>query len=455
MSTGVSSDAGVREAYETDASGVHLRPDLVARPDGAEDVVELVRRAAMDRMPITCAGAQTSTTASSITDKGLLLSLRGLNRIGEVDREARTIRVGPGALVGEIKRTAAAAGLLFAPDPTSEEESTIGGAIACNASGARTYKYGATRKHVRSLSVVLASGETQEFRRSELEKNTVGYAFAHDPIDWFIGSEGTLGIIVEAELSLLPLPAHVVGLAIPFRAEADALRFVVMARESSLVAPRCIEFFDSLALEIARASDQTSRWPTGSSSMVYVEEEIIGDLEPALQRWIDLIAEISADLEPLVFDGESQLREARRIRHSVPATMNERGGKHRSAGGRKISTDWAVPYRKLDTAISAARALTAARGLEQAVIYGHAGNGHPHQNFLARDAGELATIEGVIEETLKVVLSMGGTVAAEHGIGKIKRRWLALQMNPLQISMMMVVKRELDPNGILAPGNIL
>lgn len=455
MSIGVSSDPGVREAYETDASGVHLRPEFVARPDGIEDVVELVKRARSDRMPITCAGAQTSTTAASITDKGLLLSLRGLNRIGEVDQAERTIRVGPGALLGEIKRTAAAAGFLFAPDPTSEEESTIGGAIACNASGARTYKYGATRKHVRSLRVVLASGEKQEFRRSELEKNTVGYAFAHDPIDWFIGSEGTLGIIVDAELSLLPLPDHVVGLAIPFRLEADALRFVVMARESLLVVPRCIEFFDSLALGIARAADQTSRWPADANAMVYVEEEITGELDEALQRWIDLIEGISPDIEPLVFDGEAQLREARRIRHSVPATMNERGGKHRAAGGRKVSTDWAVPYRKLDAAISSARALTAASGLDQAVIYGHAGNGHPHQNFLARDKSELATIEGVIEETLRVVLGLGGTVAAEHGIGKLKRRWLPLQMNVLQISMMTAVKRELDPEGILAPGNIL
>ncbi len=455
MSTGVSSDRSVREAYETDASGLHLLPDMVARPETVDDVIELVKRAATDRTPITCAGAQTSTTAASITDKGLLLSLRGLNWIGEVDPATKSIRVGPGALVGEIKRTTATAGLLFAPDPTSEEESTIGGAIACNASGARTYKYGATRKHIRSLRVVLASGDTVEFRRTELEKNTVGYAFAHDPIDWFIGSEGTLGIIVDAELSLLPLPTRVVGLAVPFRSEADALRFVVVARESSRVVPRCIEFFDSPALDIARLSDQASRWPDGSSAMVYVEEEISGDLEEAFGRWSELIEEVSTAMEPLVFDGEARLREARRIRHSVPATMNERGGKHRAAGGRKISTDWAVPYRKLGDAIATARALAADRGLEQPVIYGHAGNGHPHQNFLARDSSELTTTEGVIEETLRMVLALGGTVAAEHGIGKIKRRWLPLQMNPLQISMMTAVKRELDPLGILAPGNIL
>ncbi|HEU4748579.1 MAG TPA: FAD-binding oxidoreductase [Gemmatimonadaceae bacterium] len=453
MSSGISSDRSVREAYETDASGIHLLPDAVARPETVEDVIELVKRAAADSTAITCAGAQTSTTAASITDRGLLLSLRSLNRIGEVDGSARSIRAEPGALLGEIKRAAAAAGFLFAPDPTSEEESTIGGAIACNASGARTFKYGATRKHVRALRVVLANGELVEFRRTELEKNTVGYAFAHDPIDWFIGSEGTLGIIVDAELSLLPLPTRVVGLAIPFRSEADALRFVIPARESTRVAPRCIEFFDSLALGIARSSGP--QWPEDANAMVYVEEEIPGDLEEALERWLELIEEVSSAMEPMVFDGEAQLREARRLRHSVPATMNERGGRLRGAGGRKISTDWAVPYRKLPDAISMARALAETHGLEQPVIYGHAGNGHPHQNFLARDAAELTTIEVAIEETLRNVLSLGGTVAAEHGIGKIKRRWLPLQMNPLQVSMMRAVKKELDPLGLLAPGNIL
>jgi glycolate oxidase len=241
VSIGLSSDKSVRDAYEADASGLHLVPDLVARPESVDDVIEVVRKAASDRTPITCAGAQTSTTGASITDKGILLSLLSLDRISPPDEKGRTIKVEPGALVGEIKRTAAAAGLLFAPDPTSEEESTIGGAIACNASGARTFKYGATRRHVRALKVVMASGELIEFRRPDLEKNTVGYAFAHDPIDWFIGSEGTLGIIVEAELSLLPLPHHVVGLAVLFRSERAALNFVIAARESPQLSARCIE----------------------------------------------------------------------------------------------------------------------------------------------------------------------------------------------------------------------
>ena len=189
--------------------------------------------------------------------------------------------------------------------------------------------------------------------------------------------------------------------------------------------------------------------------MVYVEEEIADDLDSALARWMELIEAVGVDLEPLVFDGEARLREARKIRHSIPATMNERGNTFRDSGGRKVSTDWAVPYRRLPEAIETARSLVSKSGIEEPVIYGHAGNGHPHQNFVARDARELATIEGVVEETLRHVLALGGTVAAEHGIGKIKRRWLPLQMNALQISMMTAVKRDLDPLGILAPGNIL
>lgn len=454
MSIGLSSDRSVRDAYEADASGLHLVPEFVARPESVDEVMEIVREAAGNRTPVTCAGAQTSTTGASITDEGILLSLRALDRISSPDEKTRTIRVEPGALVGQIKRTAAAVGLLFAPDPTSEEESTIGGAIACNASGARTFKYGATRRHVRALKVVMASGELVELRRSDLEKNTVGYAFAHDPIDWFIGSEGTLGIIVEAELSLLPLPHHVVGLAVLFRAESDALKFVIATRESSTIAARCIEYFDGRAIEIARLAS-AGLIPPDAMAMVYVEEEIADDLDSALTRWLELIEVVGADLEPLVFDGEARLREARKIRHSIPATMNERGNAFRDSGGRKVSTDWAVPYRRLPEAIATARSLVSKTGIEQPVIYGHAGNGHPHQNFVARDARELATIEGAVEETLRRVLAMGGTVAAEHGIGKIKRRWLPLQMNALQISMMTAAKRELDPLGILAPGNIL
>ena len=452
----VTHDEGVRTAYASDASGLVMLPDGVARPTTADEVAALLAESSASRTSVTAAGSQTSTTGASISDRGTILSLRAMQRVIEIDPVARIARVEPGVLVGDLKRACAEHDLLFAPDPTSEEECTVGGAVACNASGARSFRYGATRPHVRALRVALADGSIVDVRRTALEKNTVGYALAHDPVDWFVGSEGTLGVVVEVEVALLPLPDQVVGLAIPFATEHDALQFVVAAREDVAVHPRCLEFFDVLALGIARVAEESATWAEAASAFVYVEEVPPRGVDPALAEWLALAEAHGALVDDVrVYEGETALREARRVRHAVPAHMNERGAARRPHGGRKVSTDWAVPYRHLATAIGRARALADEAGVEQAVIYGHAGNGHPHQNFIATDGSELARIEQVVEATLREVIALGGTVAAEHGIGKIKRKWLPLQMSPLQVRTMHAVKRELDPFGILAPGNVL
>ncbi len=452
----IARDESVRQAYSADVSGLVLVPDGVARPTSADEVAALLAESHASGTPVTAAGGQTSTTGASITDRGTLLSLRAMSRIIDVDTERRVARVEPGVLVGDLKRHCAQHDLLFAPDPTSEDECTVGGAIACNASGARSLRYGATRPHVRALRVAMADGSIVELRRTSLEKNTVGYGFAQDPIDWFIGSEGTLGVIVEAELALLPLPEHVIGLAIPFAEESDALAFVVAARESIAVNPRCLEFFDSLALSIAREAEGSPTWALGAEAFVYVEDVPPRGNETAMDEWLTLAESFTAIVDDIrVYDGESALRDARRVRHAVPAHMNERGAARRPHGGRKVSTDWAVPYRSLASAVHRARSLAKEADVDQAVIYGHAGNGHPHQNFIAHDGDELSRIEKVVEATLREVIALGGTVAAEHGIGKIKRKWLPLQMTDLQLRAMTAMKRELDPKGILAPGNVL
>ncbi len=451
----VSRDEDVRRTYATDVSGLELMPEGVARPADAAEVRALLAEANASRTPVTPAGGQTSTTGASITDRGILMSLRAMQRVIDIDATARSVRVEPGVLLGELKRTCAQHDLLLAPDPTSEEECTVGGAIACNASGARSLRYGPTRNHVRALTVAMADGTLVELRRPSLEKNTVGYAFAQDAVDWFIGSEGTLGVVVEAELTLLPMPEHVIGLAIPFVREKEAFAFVVAARESTAVHPRCLEFFDALALSIARDVGDSS-WALGAESFVYVEEAPIRGVDPALDEWLSLADRFGAITDDVrVYDGEASLREARRVRHAIPAHMNERGAARRAHGGRKVSTDWAVPYRELGRVIRRARALASEAGIAQAVVYGHAGNGHPHQNFIADDAEQLSRIERVVEATLREVIALGGTVAAEHGIGKIKRKWLPLQMTPLQLRVMRAVKQELDPAGILSPGNVL
>src|SRR5689334_1603346 len=229
----LTNDLGVRQSFAHDASGLELVPESVARPNTEADLIALLREASTDRVSVTPAGGQTSTTGASITDRGILLALRGLTDTGDVDRDRLTVRAQAGVNLGDLKRRLAAEGLLFAPDPTSEDDATLGGAIACNASGARSLLYGATRPHIAALRVALMDGTVHELRRTRLEKNTVGYAAVHDPVDWFIGSEGTLGVILEAELSLLPLPPNVTGLAIPFPDEQVALDFILAARSST------------------------------------------------------------------------------------------------------------------------------------------------------------------------------------------------------------------------------
>ncbi len=454
----LSTDLDVRQSYSKDASGLVMVPESVSRPTSVDEVVELLRQASASRTAITPAGLQSSTTAASITDRGTLLSLRGLSRVGDLDTDARTIRAGAGAIVADVRRAAEAHGLLFTPDPTSEEESTIGGAIACNASGARSLRYGATRPHVKALTVLLANGERLELKRPALEKNTVGYPITHDPVDWFIGSEGTLGVVVEAELQLHPLPAQVLGLVVPFEKESDALAFVVSARQSNAVRPRCLEYFDQGAMDIARTAEGSSNWAKDAHAMVYVEETGAdnSDAELPLDEWLALAEQHHAQTDSIrVYDSPASQLEARRMRHAVPSTMNELGAARRPFGGRKVSTDWAVPYPRLAEALTIARNFARDANIPLGIAYGHAGNGHPHQNFVAQDADELKRIEQVVYATLKEVIAMGGTVAAEHGIGKLKRRWLPLQASDAQLRVMRALKNELDPLGILAPGNVL
>jgi glycolate oxidase len=456
MGSELNRDPDVRASVAADASGMYLEPDAVARAENERDVTEVMRRAVIDRMSVTTAGGQTSTTGASITDRGILLSLRAMDRILDIDPVQRRARVEAGVMIADLARAAAEHDLLFAPDPTSEVEATIGGAVACNASGARTLMYGPTRVHVRALKVALITGEVVELRRPPvLEKNTAGFAFAHDPVDWFVGSEGTLGVVLEAEFDLLPKPPQVMGLAVPFPTEAAALAFVVEARESSAVTARCLEYFDARTAAIYRNPGSTD--PDAESlPIVYLEQTHDGDSEPPFEPWLELAERHGADDADIrAYIDDAALREARRQRHAIPAAMDERGTKFRPAGGRKVSTDWAVPYRRLHEAVASCRAAADAHGVPQPFVFGHAGNGHPHTNFIGANAGEVRHYEEIVEETLRMVFGMGGTVAAEHGIGKIKRRWLPLQMAPLQIAVMRAVKKQLDPHDLLAPGNVL
>lgn len=450
--TAIVRDAAILEGYARDASGLRSVPEGLVRAASAREVEDLMRETAADGTAVTAAGAQTSTTGASIAARGLLLSLRAMDRVIDVDAPARRVRVEPGVLLGDLNRALAAEGLFFAPDPTGDESSTLGGAIACNASGPRTLVYGATRAHVEAVTVVLADGSTREFRRPRVEKSTAGYAPAQDLVDWFVGSEGTLGVIIAAELRLLERPERESGLGIPFASLARAIAFVRAARRDGRITPRCLEYFDAEAFRIAREGSRG--WGADGQVMVYAEDATAGELR--MDAWLELAeAHGASDSEVRVFEGVAAIREARRLRHAVPAAMHERTAPFLPHGGRRISTDWAVPLDRVEEALAVADQFASEAGVAPAVTYGHIGNGHPHQNFVARDAAEVERHELVVERTLHAIIAMGGTVSAEHGIGKLKARWLGLQASPEQLALMRAAKHEFDPAGRLAPGNIL
>ena len=293
----------------------------------------LLAEASANGTAVTCAGGQTSTTGASISDKGIVLSLRAMDRVIDLDPKARIVRAEPGVFVGELKRACAAHGLLLAPDPTSEEECTVGGAVACNASGARSLRYGATRPHVRALKVALADGSIVELRRPALEKNTVGYALAHDPVDWFVGSEGTLGVVVEVELGAAAAARagdrardslrHRAGRARVRRRGAREPAACIRAASSSSTGAR----WPSRARRSRRRAGR--RTPTRSCTSRRCRRAACA---PALDEWLELAEQHGALADDVnVYEGEASLREARRVRHAVPATMNERGSPRRAA----------------------------------------------------------------------------------------------------------------------------
>jgi glycolate oxidase len=453
-------DPSVREAYSEDASGLVGLPDAVARPGTEAEVADIVAWCAANGTPVTPQGLRSSTVGSPLAFGGVALSLERMDRIVSIDPVRRQAIVEPGVNLGAFKRELKVQGLFFPPDPTSENECVVGGAVMTNASGARSYIYGATRPWVRSLRFVMGDGTVTEIRRSDTTKNTVGYFGFQNPVDLLVGSEGTLGVVTQIGVDLLPLPrGYVAGMAF-FPSLGAALAFVRAADLSRCtrgeVSPRCLELFDDGSLGLVRPQAGALGIPAGAQAAIYFEQEMAGeDPSSVLEAWLALIGESGglAD-DTIVATTEAQETELRRLRHALPATMNEKGRAARNAGGLKVGTDWAVPLASVDAMIEDATRLAREEFGGFFIRYGHIGNGHPHFNMLAETPEMLERARRAAHLMCLKAVGYGGTVTAEHGIGKLKREYVRYQYPPWVIDAMKAVKRTMDPKGILAPGNI-
>jgi len=451
-------DPDIVAAYNEDALGIQGRFEGVFRPSGEKEITDFIFQCLGDRKAVTAQGLRSSLTGASMCEEGFALSLEKMNRILDIDVKNRRAVVQPGVITSDLRNAAADAGLFYPPDPTSADECTLGGNVATNASGSCMLKYGSTIDWVKRLRVVTGTGECIEVKNKTSEKYCAGYGGFYHPTHLFHGSEGTLGIITEIEVSLTFMPPDFFLAMVFFEDMDSALAFTIDARDNPAYFPRSIEFFDDVSLGIIRPQSEGISIPREARVMIYFEQEYDSakEKEQYLEQWLRLIEKhtlLSQDTQVAFTD--KQKAHLLGLRHHVPQKMNEESSQAVKRGGCKISTDWAVPYKKLPELFAYFEKIRPQLGNMRVVRFAHIGAGHPHFNFIARDADEKRIAEGVDMLMAEKAVELGGTIAAEHGIGKMKRNQLVIEYPKAVIEAMRATKRVFDPGGIMAPGNVL
>ncbi|HEU4836393.1 MAG TPA: FAD-binding oxidoreductase [Pyrinomonadaceae bacterium] len=465
------------ELFLTDASFIRDgHADRVVLTETIADVSETLARANHDRVAVTVSGAGTGTVGGRVAFGGIVLATDKLNHIKTIvhDDHGGYAVVEAGVILSDLQRAVDQQGLLYPPDPT-ERGCFVGGNVATNASGARTFKYGPTRNYISRLKIVLASGEVIDLRRGELRadanrklrlgksieltlpdfrmpatrKNASGYFIAPemDAIDLFIGSEGTLGVICEIEVRLLPKPEGLLSGVVFFADEADVLALVAGARKRADA--RALEFFDNESLNFLR--EKYPNIPREAVGAIFFEQETNeATEETVLNEWMTLLDEHHALSDSWFATNEQDQAKLREFRHQLPVLMNEWFAHYKQ---RKVSTDMAVPDDAFAGLFRLYKDTLRTSGLRY-TIFGHIGDNHVHVNILPRDDAEGARARDLYVEFLKYAASVGGTLSAEHGVGKLKRDYLRYFYTDDQLRAMAAIKKALDPNGILGRGNI-
>jgi D-lactate dehydrogenase (cytochrome) len=462
------------ESFLTDASFIRDGyADRVVVPESIDEISAILTAANRDRTPVTVSGAGTGTVGGRVAYGGIVLATDKLNHIKNIDRGGFAI-VEAGVILAELQRAVDQQGLLYPPDPT-ERGCFVGGNVATNASGARTFKYGPTRNYIRRLKIVLASGEVIDLRRGGVHadanrrlrlgnsieltlpdyrmpatrKNASGYFIAPemDAIDLFIGSEGTLGVICEIEVRLLPKPEGLLSGVVFFTNEVDVLALVARARKRA--AARAIEFFDNESLNFLR--EKYPNIPPPAVAAIFFEQETTETTEETvLNEWMTLLDDHHALPDSWFATNEQDQAKLREFRHQLPVLMNEWFAHYKQ---RKVSTDMSVPDDAFPGLFHLYKDTLRTSGLRY-TIFGHIGDNHVHVNILPRNDDEGARARELYVQFLKYAASVGGTLSAEHGVGKLKRDYLRLFYSDDQLRAMAAVKKALDPNGILGRGNI-
>ena len=426
--------------YASDESDQEpVLPDAVVLASSAEDIRRALAVASEADVPITprAAGSGKSGGCVPVTG-GIVLSTVGMSAIKEIDRQNLVAVVEPGVILCDLHAAVEAEGFFYPPDPNSLKMCTIGGNIAENAGGPRTFKYGVTREYVLGLEALLVGG-TRLCTGRRTVKGVTGY----DITALLTGSEGTLAVITEATLRLIARPPAVATLLALFN-DMHACGRAVSAIVAAGLVPRCLELLDAGTLQAVR--DRGVGIDARARAMLLIEVD--GD-DPACESAMERVGNVcaaEAAIEVLAAQDPAQrdrLWEARR--QLSPAT--------RAMARFKISEDVVVPRTRVPDLLVEVDAISESTGVRM-LTYGHAGDGNLHVNFLWNDPDDTSRVEQGLDRLFRAVLSMRGTLTGEHGIGTSKSHYLPLEQSPELIELQRGIKRLFDPKDLLNPGKI-
>jgi glycolate oxidase len=417
-------------------------PGVVVFPNTTEEVSACIRLANDAGIPIVTRGSGTGLSGGSVpTDHALVICLVQMDRILSVDPRNLTLRAQAGVITAKLDETAAEHGLFYPPDPGSLRISTIGGNVAENSGGLRGLKYGVTRNYVMGMEVVLPDGRIVSLGNACV-KDVAGYSMK----DLFVGSEGTLGIVTEVLLKLLPRPLARRTLLATFDRMEDAAETV-----SSIIAARIIpctlEFLDRITIGCVEDYAKIGL-PTDCEAILLMETDgHPAAVEDEATRMVEIARSHGAREVQIAQDEQEALKLASARRSAFSALARVRP--------TTILEDITVPRSALAEMVSFIAATATRHGL-MVGTFGHMGDGNLHPTFLTdeRDEGEMQRVHLALEEIVEKTLSLGGTITGEHGVGLAKKPWLKQQLGDASYELMRTVKRALDPHNRLNPGKI-
>ncbi len=440
----VRSDQAHRRAYSYDATRTHYEPDAVVFPRDEEDVSRILTYCNHHRIPIVPRGAGSGFTGGALpASGGIVLGFeKHMNKILEIDRENMLAIVQPGVINKDLQRHVEAMGLFYPPDPASEEYSTLGGNVSENAGGMRAAKYGLTKDYVMALRAVLPNGDVIRAGKRTI-KDVAGYNIA----GILTASEGTLAVLTELTLKLIPKPRYVksyMGIFPDVKAAMNAV-FKSLAEGANPVA---MEFLDALVVRAVKEK-LGIELPEEAGAL------LIGDVDGNVPEELDFQLEVLE--HSFKENGAQEFRVAESTEERERIWKGRRGASPSITmyGSKKLNEDISVPRSLLPEALERIYAIGEKYGLV-VPCFGHAGDGNIHVNVMVdgSDPEELEKGHRAIREIFELVVEMGGTLSGEHGIGLSKAEFMTLAFTPAEMELFRRLKHAFDPNGILNPGKM-